>query len=886
MGNAAQSAAFPYELDEGTVQTFKTGWELKSAWQKSDRKPVSVFIYTLGPNESDFLPMNYLKKFRTIRHPNLLQLIEGVFMENKRQVYVVTERVRPLDHILDQARNQKYVLSWGIHQVMKAVGFLNDSSIIHGNIGIQSVFVNKQGDWKLGGFELMTEYALFKDHSGPLFTGFHFVPNHCRPPELCRETPLDSIPVYALDSWMSGCFIFSLFSRVPFVETKQLKQVEVLPQELKEQYIALITANHQRRAKVQDLINRSSYFQNPFVESCLFLEEINVKDGYEKERFFLKLTKQIDEFPQDYCKYKILPHLVSALDFGAGSTVLEPLLKIAKNLKEEEYNAEISPSVIKWFKSPDRQLRMNLLENFSTYAQYLSPALINEHLYPSLAQGFLDQTASYRDLTIKAIPVIISKMNTNNINNHLLRCLAKLQADIEPSIRHSATDCVAKIAEYLSHDTRAKVLVPAFTRSLRDPYVPARLAGIQGFSITAQYHNIREVASRIVPALSIMCIDPAIEVRESAVKALKLFVTKIEEGQGAFQEASQGGLNAVGGLETTAETVIGWALSSLSSKLIGSIPTDDQSGQTSQSMGSATNSISANTSGNTTSISSTNPSHTNRPTAETSVPARSASSKITRDNWEEDDWQEPQFPARTVPASNRGPQNVKALDGWGDDDWNDSLPTRNTTVPDTTRSISSRNNKDNWDVDWQEPRTSFEPPKSNKDGWDDDWQEPPRNIPSEPIRNASKARDHWADEDRNPINPTRNTSNPPKSSNLWTDEPPRNIPTEPTRTASKQRDPWGAPDDRNPVRNFSSPRDPRPDDRLPTNPPRNTSNPPKSTNSWSDEPTPSRSAWDDDPKTNPPLQQRTKKQQPPTTTTQRPPKPKVQAKKLDDWEDF
>lgn len=63
----------------------------------------------------------------------------------------------------------------------------------------------------------------------------------------------------------------------------------------------------------------------------MFLENITLKDNFEKENFFKyvhivyqllivfrKLDKLLDEFPSNISKYKILPHLITALDFGSG----------------------------------------------------------------------------------------------------------------------------------------------------------------------------------------------------------------------------------------------------------------------------------------------------------------------------------------------------------------------------------------------------------------------------------------------------------------------------------------------------------------------------------------------------------------------------------------
>ena len=60
-------------------------------------------------------------------------------------------------------------------------------------------------------------------------------------------------------------------------------------------YIALMPSQPTRRATPGSIL-ASTYFQNTSVETCLFLEEINVKEGYELDRFFSKMTKSIGNF--------------------------------------------------------------------------------------------------------------------------------------------------------------------------------------------------------------------------------------------------------------------------------------------------------------------------------------------------------------------------------------------------------------------------------------------------------------------------------------------------------------------------------------------------------------------------------------------------------------
>ena len=119
----------------------------------------------------------------------------------------------------------------------------------------------------------------------------------------------------------------------------------------------------------------------------------------------------VDSVPAAVCKYKFLPLLVRALDFGsANSKVLGPILKIGTLLTPEEYSEHVTPSVAKWFESPDRNLRVNLLQNLSSFADHLPRDLINSKIFPHIAQGFLDTNETIRELTVISIVHIISKV--------------------------------------------------------------------------------------------------------------------------------------------------------------------------------------------------------------------------------------------------------------------------------------------------------------------------------------------------------------------------------------------------------------------------------------------------------------------------------------------
>lgn len=184
----------------------------------------------------------------------------------------------------------------------------------------------------------------------------------------------------------------------------------------------------------------------------------------------------------------------------------------------------VAPSVIKWLKSPDRLVRINLLNNVNSFAALLPVDMINDSIYPSISTGFADSDHELRCASVRSVLSLASKLNVNTINNHLLKCLGKLQVDPVPLIRAMTTQCVTKIAKLLKPEvmsivyfsnhsqTREKVLVAAFSRALRDPHAPSRVTGINGFQETKQLYTMKDCASHVVPAISYMTVDPNPEV--------------------------------------------------------------------------------------------------------------------------------------------------------------------------------------------------------------------------------------------------------------------------------------------------------------------------------------------------------------------------------------
>lgn len=93
------------------------------------------------------------------------------------------------------------------------------------------------------------------------------------------------------------------------------------------------------------------------------------------------------------------------------------------------------------------------------------------------------------------------------MNNELLRHLAKMQMDPEASIRTNSCILIGRLAPSLGYNTKRKVLVPAFSRALKDPFVHARVAGLMAFMASIDVFDVEEIATKVVPNVAGSLID-------------------------------------------------------------------------------------------------------------------------------------------------------------------------------------------------------------------------------------------------------------------------------------------------------------------------------------------------------------------------------------------
>jgi SCY1-like protein 1 len=273
--------------------------------------------------------------------------------------------------------------------------------------------------------------------------------------------------------------------------------------------------------------------ENPLVALVEGLDGFELRSDGEKSALLrtIKDAAEGGSLPEAFLIHRVLPSLLHSLSLpNAPSALMLPLvLAIGKNVPPSTYAKVVLEPVVKLYASPDRGTRMALLEGLDQYGDKLDNKTVNERVWPNLITGFADTVPILREATIKAVYPLAPKLSDRILNNELLRLLAKMQTDTEPSIRTNTCILLGRLAPMLGPNTKKKVLVPAFARSLKDSFVHARVAALMALMATAECFDRDDLAARVIPNMSFALVDKEKVVRDQAFKALNMFVKRLED---------------------------------------------------------------------------------------------------------------------------------------------------------------------------------------------------------------------------------------------------------------------------------------------------------------------------------------------------------------------
>ncbi|KAB5588327.1 N-terminal kinase-like protein [Ceratobasidium theobromae] len=569
LGSAAASTliqksgiALPFSLGDRVNNYGDPIWTLYDATKKDDSSPVSVFAFDASePQRRDLIPLakNALRKLRTTRHPDILRFIDVV--ETDTTIHIVTERVQPLWAALERwsskpAKSREEWLIWGLHRISVALAFINDAChSSHGMIRVDSIYISPSGEWKLAGLDVMSNPT---DPTAVLYSmGERSRAYKC--PEVHKSgwSSLKDLNVSVIDGYSLGILIHTVFnvkgqSYDPLPATANPPHPPpapsskgAIPNSIFPHYKKLLHPTSSARLAPSSFLSvgiapGSFFADNPLYRICEALEGFALSSESEKSSLLRTIKDSTASFPPEFTQHKVLPTLLTSLGHGgtSASAILPVVLALGKDLPPTEYTATVVGPVVNLFANPDRGTRMALLDGLPEFADKLDKNTVVNKVWPHLQTGFGDTVAVIREATVRSIILISGKLSERILNNDLLRHLAKAQLDSEPSIRTNTCILIGRLAPSLGPNTKSKVLVPAFSRAIKDTFVHARVAGLMALMASVECFSGEDIATKVLPAITGTLVDREKLVRDQAFRAMELFVKRVEAYAAQMPEAA------------------------------------------------------------------------------------------------------------------------------------------------------------------------------------------------------------------------------------------------------------------------------------------------------------------------------------------------------------
>lgn len=522
-----------------------------------------------GPSKTE-LARACLLRLKTLRHPDVLKYLTSV-EGSDGTIYVATEPATPLATILSSGKKlDRDAIIWGLFTVSRALGFMHQSGLIHARINASTIYVTPSGDWRLGGLEAVTQHQ----SAAKLARFVSLQDDAYRSPEYARNNwgEVASSAVHAIDSWALGCLMYEAHAG-SLTSPDQLRNTQVMPKPLLSAYQKLLSAVPATRAPAGEVPNHPFFQKSKFVELNMFVENLALKGQLEREAFLGKLPLLMDRLPDSFCTCKVLPMLSQSIETGAGaSSAFACVAKMKERLSESQFGSDVACKYgEKWYSNSqlDRAVRVEMYAKIDMFVSHMDPKQINSAIFPAMCTAFQDmQTPALRDGAVKAVLGIAPYLAEKNLNSVLMSHFARLQVDPEPAIRTNTTVCLGKLAPKLTLHARSKVLIPAFLRALKDPFPPARAAGVNAILITSEMYNVKDVATRVLPAIVPLLVDNAEDVRSIAFKVTEGFMTRLNSNHGDMSRNAANApptSNGATGGRAQSSSSSGWGLSSFTS---------------------------------------------------------------------------------------------------------------------------------------------------------------------------------------------------------------------------------------------------------------------------------------------------------------------------------
>ncbi|KAK6184566.1 hypothetical protein SNE40_007015 [Patella caerulea] len=565
-------------------------WRIYNGVKRTTKQEASIFLlekkdlerYSRRDRERILESMRRgVSQLTRLRHPKILSVIQPL-EESRETLAFATEpvfaslanvlgnhdNITPIPKDLNDYELYEVEMRHGLLQVIEGITFLhNDAKIMHHNICPESIMLNKNGSWKLAGFDFCllnknpSEQAhLVNDRAKPVYEFIEW-DSECPP---IAQPNLDYLaPEYAItmtcspasDMYSLGVVIYSLFNNgKPLFEchsqlsTFQKNAEELrnfrstllgsIPQELRD-YVKLMLNIEASVRPAPEQFAKISFFEDVGSMTLQYMDTLFQRQNLEKSQFFKGLPKILAKFPTRVNQQRILPALYNeCVNNNMIPFVLPSILLVAEQSTEREYITLILPQLIPLFKIKDPiQVSLIFLQNMNLLLSKTPQQDIKAHVLPMINQALESNNPQIQELCLGIIPTFAELVEYTSLKNSLVPRIKKLCLTTSVlAVRVNCLLCLGQMLEYMDKWFVLDEILPLLPKiPTKEPAVLMSILGIYKVAFSHEKLGMTKdiMSNKILPFLIPICMDNGLNLAQfnAYMTLVKEMLCKVETEQ-------------------------------------------------------------------------------------------------------------------------------------------------------------------------------------------------------------------------------------------------------------------------------------------------------------------------------------------------------------------
>ncbi|CAI5473747.1 unnamed protein product, partial [Closterium sp. Yama58-4] len=520
------------------------------------------------------------KVLQKLRHPGIVRVVEALD-ESKWAMAMVTEPVfsslgnalgnlenlATIPHELEKLELGQLEIKHGLMQLAETLSFIHrNANIIHRGINPETVFITKNGGWKLAGFGFSVPADQQPDPDEPAFLYPDFdVDDQVLPlqplldyvaPELTRRPTINRSSAAASRDALASVDVFSLAllafqliarrrlihannnlrtynNRVAGLRTESLAGI---PMELETDLRRMLAPEPAARPTASEFAASPFFTEDMRLRALRFLDQMIGRDNNARVEFLKSLHSIWAGFDSRVLRFKVLPALLEELKNPATQLLALPwVLEVAEAQDAQDFELRTQTLLLPAMEHAGGDVLLLFIKHLPAIVSKVSPAILMSHVLPMIVRAYEDADPRLQEETLRRSAVLVSTLDFEIVRSvimprvHMLALRTSVAA-----VRVQALICLGDLIPNLDKAAVMDILQTCVRCAAVDRSPPTLMCIVGIADIIQRQYGIEFAAEHILPLLCPMLVVQQLTGPQFArfLKLIMDVLTKIQDKRG------------------------------------------------------------------------------------------------------------------------------------------------------------------------------------------------------------------------------------------------------------------------------------------------------------------------------------------------------------------